>query len=151
MTRLSVRFPNGRRKEFGIDGWIVGEDGIRGMEGFLIDPIGKAIAGAGFAGGLAGLGQGIAAGNTVYQNSGFQTQSYITNSNVPAYAGGKALGSAALEWQTIIRERLSQLVPVVQVLSGREATAVFSQSLAIPDLLEQLGDEDQGVAFNALD
>ena len=53
LTRLSIRLPSGKRKEFPIDGWIVGEDGIRGLEGVLIDPIGKAIVGAGMAGGLA--------------------------------------------------------------------------------------------------
>jgi conjugal transfer pilus assembly protein TraB len=151
MTKLSLRLPNGRRKEFGVDGWIVGEDGIRGMEGVLIDPIGKAIAGAGMAGGLAGLGQGIAAANTVNLNNGFQNQTFIKNDAIPEFAGGVALASAASEWQRIIEDRLQQLVPVVQVLSGREATAVFSQSLSIPDLLEQLEDEEPAVAFNSLD
>jgi hypothetical protein len=152
LTRLSLRLPNGKRKEFPIDGWIVGEDGIRGMEGILIDPIGKAIVGAGMAGGLAGLGQGIAAANVqnrVYANG--NTQSSVNANDIPAYAGGVALSSAATEWQQIIRDRLSQLVPVVQVLSGREATAVFSQSLAIPELLEQLDDEDPAVVFTSLD
>jgi hypothetical protein len=152
LTRLSLRLPNGKRREFPIDGWIVGEDGIRGMEGILIDPIGKAIVGAGMAGGLAGLGQGIAMANVqnrVYANG--NTQSSVNSGNVPEYAGGVALSSAATEWQQIIRDRLQQLVPVVQVLSGREATAVFSQSLAIPELLEQLDDEDPAVVFTSLD
>jgi len=152
LTRLSLRLPNGKRREFPIDGWIVGEDGIRGMEGVLIDPIGKAIVGAGMAGGLAGLGQGIAAANVqnrVYANG--NTQSSVNSNDIPAYAGGVALSSAATEWQQIIRDRLSQLVPVVQVLSGREATAVFSQSLAIPELLEQLDDEEPAVVFTSLD
>jgi len=152
LTRLSLRLPNGRRKEFAVDGWIVGEDGIRGMEGVLIDPIGKAIAGAGFAGALAGVGEGIAAGNTVNQSySNGNRDSYVQNGKIPEYAGGVALSSMAREWDSIIRERLSQLVPVVQVLSGREGTAIFSQSLAIPDLLGQLEDEDSSVVFTSLD
>ena len=152
LTRLSLRMPNGRRKEFAVDGWIVGEDGVRGLEGVLIDPIGKAIDGAGLAGGLAGLGQGIAQSNIqnrTYSNG--TNTSYVNNGRIPEYAGGVALASAANEWQEIIRQRLQQLVPVVQVLSGREATAIFSQSLAIPDLLEQLDDEDPGAAYKALD
>lgn len=151
LTRLSIRLPNGRRKEFAVDGWVVGEDGIRGMEGVLIDPIGKAIAGAGMAGGLAGLGNGIAIASrdTLTYSSGAQS-STIDTSKLPQYAGGIAMASAATEWQQIIKDRLSQLVPVVQVLSGREATAVFSQSLAIPDLLEQV-DEDPSVVFASLD
>jgi hypothetical protein len=151
LTRLSIRLPNGRRKEFPVDGWIVGEDGIRGMEGVLIDPIGKAIAGAGMAGGLAGLGQGIAAANTdtLTYSTGSQSRT-IDSSKIPQFAGGVALSQAATEWQEIIRKRIDLLVPVVQVLSGREATAVFSQSLAIPDLLEQV-DQDPSVVYASLD
>jgi hypothetical protein len=151
LTRLSIRLPNGRRKEFPVDGWIVGEDGIRGMEGVLIDPIGKAIAGAGMAGGLAGLGQGIAAANTdtLTFSTGSQSRN-IDSSKIPQFAGGVALSQAATEWQEIIRRRIDLLVPVVQVLSGREATAVFSQSLAIPDLLEQV-DQDPSVVYASLD
>jgi hypothetical protein len=167
LTRLSVRLPNGRRKEFGIDGWVVGEDGIRGMEGVLIDPIGQALGGAAVAGGLAGAGQAYAASNTIQQiygfnsntngqngqngNGNFGTNVYVDRSKIPEYAGGIALSSAAFEWQNIIRDRVSQMVPVVQVLSGREATAVFSQSLAIPDLLEQLEQEDPGAVFTSMD
>jgi hypothetical protein len=151
LTRLSVRLPDGRRKEFPVDGWIVGEDGIRGMEGVLIDPIGKAIAGAGMAGGLAGLGQGIAAANTntLTYSTGAQSRD-IDSSKIPEFAGGIALSQAATEWQEIIRRRIDLLVPVVQVLSGREATAVFSQSLAIPHLLEQV-DQDPSVVYASLD
>jgi hypothetical protein len=151
LTRLSIRLPNGRRKEFPVDGWIVGEDGIRGMEGVLIDPIGKAIAGAGMAGGLAGLGQGIALANTdtLTFSTGAQNRT-IDSGAIPEYAGGVALSRAATEWQEIIRQRIDLMVPVVQVLSGREATAVFSQSLAIPDLLEQV-DQDPSVVYASLD
>ena len=152
LTRLSIRLPSGKRKEFPIDGWIVGEDGIRGLEGILIDPIGKAIVGAGMAGGLAGLGQGIAAANVqnrVLPNGG--QVSTVDQGDVGTYAAGVALSSVATEWQAIIKDRLSQLVPVVQVLSGREATAVFSQSIAIPELLEQLDDEDPSVVYASLD
>jgi conjugal transfer pilus assembly protein TraB len=163
LTRLSIRLPNGRRKEFGIDGWIVGEDGIRGMEGVLIDPIGQALGGAAVAGGLAGAGQGYAASNTIQQLYSFNNNQnnnqninqgssvYVDRSKIPEYAGGIALSSAANEWQNIIRDRVSQMVPVVQVLSGREATAVFSQSLAIPDLLEQLDQEDPSAVFTSMD
>jgi hypothetical protein len=160
LTRLSLRLPNGRRKEFAIDGWVVGEDGIRGMEGVLIDPIGKAIGGAAMAGGLSGLGQGYAAANSMQylysnNNNGVPgsggSSVYVDKSKIPEYAGGIALSSAAQEWQNIIRDRVSQMVPVVQVLSGREATAVFSQSLAIPDLLEQLDQEDPSVVYTSMD
>lgn len=152
LTRLSIRLPNGRRKEFPVDGWIVGEDGLRGMEGILIDPIGKAIAGQGFAAALGGAGEGIALANqniTTFGATGSQS-SQVDKGKIPEFAAGKGLAGAAVEWQRIIQKRLDALVPVVQVLSGREATAVFSQSLAIPDLLDQV-DEDPAIAFASLD
>ena len=153
LTRLSMRLPNGRRKEFAIDGWVVGEDGIRGMEGVLIDPIGQIIGASAIAGGIAGVGQGIARGNTVLNsNNQFGNQtSFVENGNIPEFAAGVAVSSAAFEYVQIIRQRASQLVPVVQALSGREATAIFSQSLAIPDLLDQLDQEDPSVVFTSLD
>jgi hypothetical protein len=103
------------------------------------------------AGGLAGLGQGIAAANTdtLTFSTGSQSRN-IDSSKIPQFAGGVALSQAATEWQEIIRRRIDLLVPVVQVLSGREATAVFSQSLAIPDLLEQV-DQDPSVVYASLD
>jgi conjugal transfer pilus assembly protein TraB len=151
ITRLSIRMPNGRRKEFPVDGWIVGEDGIRGMEGVLIDPIGKAIVGAGMAGSLAGLGQAMRVANTrntIYGNG--TSLETVDPGAIPQFAAGLGVAGAANEWQQIIRDRLRILVPVVQVLSGREATAVFSQSLAIPDLLDQV-DQDPSVVYTALD
>jgi len=151
LTRLSIRLPNGRRKEFQIDGWIVGEDGIRGMEGVLQDPLGAAIAGAGAAGALSGIGQGLAAAsqNTLTFSNGGQSQT-VNSDKIPQYAAGLGAASAANEWAELIKDRLGQMVPVVQVLSGREVTAVFSQSLAIPDLLEQV-DEDPSVVYASLD
>jgi hypothetical protein len=153
LTRLSMRLPNGRRKEFAVDGWVVGEDGIRGMEGVLIDPIGQVIGAAAIAGGISGIGQGIAQGNTVNNgfNGGANQTSYVQNGQIPEFAAGVAASSAAQEYVNIVRQRAALLVPVVQALSGREATAIFSQSLAIPDLLDQLDDEDPSVVYTSLD
>lgn len=151
LTKLSLRLPNGRRKEFPVDGWVVGEDGLRGMEGVLIDPIGKAIGGSMMAGGLAGAGEGLALANTdtLTYSTGAQSRT-VDSGNIPEYAAGNAASAGAREWSRIIQDRLSQLVPHVQVLSGREVTAVFSESFAIPDLLEQV-DEDPSVVFTSLD
>lgn len=148
LTSLNLRLPDGRRKIIGVDGWVVGEDGIRGMSGILIDPIGKAIGGAGMTGALAGLGEAIAASNTTTTSSYGGNSTYISGS-VTEYAAGKGLSGAAKTWSNIIQDRLDQLVPVVQVLSGREASAVFAKSVTIPDLFDAL--EDQDTSFASLD
>ena len=40
LSSLNIRLPSGRNDVIPVDGWVVGEDGIRGMEGILIDPFG---------------------------------------------------------------------------------------------------------------
>jgi len=148
LTSLNIRLPNGRRKVIPVDGWIVGEDGIRGMAGVLYDPIGKAIAGAGFTGALAGLGEGIKSANSTTYSGYGGTQSFISGST-GQYAAGAGLSGMADTWSDIIKDRLELLVPVVQVLSGRQATAVFAKSVVIPDLYEAL--EEQDTSSAALD
>ena len=147
LTSLNLRLPNGQRKVVPVDGWVVGEDGIRGMEGILIDPIGKVIAGSAMAGGLHGLGEGISdANSTVTKTKGglFGPSEESTNvtGDIGEYAAGKALTGASETYANIIQDRFRQLVPQVQVLSGREATAVFAKSLPITDLFEALETEE---------
>ena len=147
LTSLNLRLPNGQRKVVPVDGWVVGEDGIRGMEGILIDPIGKVIAGSAMANGLHGLGQGIAdANSTVTKTKGglFGPSEETTNvsGDIGEYAAGKALAGASDTYASIIQERFRLMVPQVQVLSGREATAVFAKSLPITDLFEALESEE---------
>jgi hypothetical protein len=152
LTSVNVRLPDGRRKVLKADGWIVGEDGVRGMSGVLIDPIGKAIGGAGFAGFLSGVGQGISQSNAQTVTNTFQGQQNTTmdvTGNVAAFAAGQGASQAAREWSGIIRERLNQMVPVVQVLSGREATAVFAKNVTISGLYDQLEeDEDSSISVS---
>ncbi|MBX7144676.1 MAG: hypothetical protein K1X79_09520 [Oligoflexia bacterium] len=149
LTSLNIRLPDGRRKVVDVDGWVVGEDGLRGMAGELIDPIGKAIAGAGMAGGIAGIGEGFAAAQLT-QNLGENgnSQSFISGS-VGTFAAGRGLAGAASAWSGIIKERISQLVPMVKVMSNREATAVFAKGFAVPGLIEALGEDDNH--YSALD
>ena len=144
MTSVNLRLPNGQRKVLAIDGWVVGEDGIRGMQGVLIDPIGKAIGGAGFATGLQAAAQGFQASRTRVRNNGFGGINEEVTGNIGQFAAATSVAGAGREWSNIIRERLNEMVPVVQVLSGREGTAVFARSVQISDLMEQL-EEGEGV------
>ncbi|RMG44033.1 MAG: hypothetical protein D6719_02625 [Candidatus Dadabacteria bacterium] len=152
LTTMSIRLPNsGRRKTVSIDGWVVGEDGIRGMEGILIDPLGKAIAGTMMVGGLGALGDGIAKSQS-RQTAGFDgTVVENLTGNVPVYTAGKMLASGAESWANLLKERLKNMPAHVRIYSGREATAVFSKPVTIPDLYDELEDEDSGVVFTSLD
>jgi hypothetical protein len=141
LTSMNIRLPNGQRKIIDVDGWVVGEDGIRGMQGVLLDPMGKTIAAAAFAGGLAGLGEGISGSQLETTRNGDSTTQFIAG-NTAEYSAGKMFSSAAGEYRDIIRNRVDQLVPQVQVMSGREATVVFAKSVRIPGLFEALTEQD---------
>lgn len=149
LTSINVRLPNGRRKVLEVDGWVVGEDGIRGMPGVLIDPIGKAIGAAGVVGALEGVGEGFSASQIDTYRSADGSSNQVVAGNTGTYALGQGAAGAARQWGTLLRDRVDQLVPQVQVLSGREATAVFSRSFQISDLYEELEEEDN--VFASLD
>jgi hypothetical protein len=85
-----------------------------------------------------------------FQNGqgGFTTQNL--GSAAEAGGGGAAVG-AAREWNTIIRDRLQNLTPHVQVLSGREATAVFARSFTVEGLYEALADQNANNGPGTLD
>jgi hypothetical protein len=146
LTTLSVQFPNGRRKEVEVDGWIVGEDGIRGMAGVTLDPIGKAIGGGILAGGIQGIGEGFSMAQlTTNQNTNGNNQQLLTG-DVGTYAAGRGLSGGAQMWAGMIKERVALLVPQVQVMSGREGTAVFASPFSLKGLFEAMGEDDNALA-----
>lgn len=142
ITKLNIRLPDGRRKVIDVDGWVVGEDGLRGMQGIPIDPIGKGIAAGGMIGALAAVGEGLARSTTEVTQDAFGNTTEIISDDLGKYAAGKGMSGFAKEWGKIVSERVRQLVPHIEVYSGREGTAVFAQSVAIRGLYETLEDED---------
>jgi conjugal transfer pilus assembly protein TraB len=136
LNELNLSYPDGSRNVIEIDGWVVGEDGIAGMEGVLIDPIGKAIAGSGMAGLIEGAGRGLQAKNVTNRYDPWGGNQVEITGDEGAYAAGEGLASASRTWSRLIENRIAKLVPVVQVYSGREATAIFSRSFQIKGLIE---------------
>lgn len=149
LTKLSIRLPNGERKVVSVDGWIVGEDGIRGLKGILIDPIGKAIAGGIMIGGIAGAGEAISDANSTIEYT-YNGERRLVTGDTAEYALGEGLSNGASVWSDVLKDRLKEMVPVVQVLSGREATATFANEVTIEDLYDQLED-GTNEQFNGMD
>jgi hypothetical protein len=141
LTSLNIRMPSGRRKVLDVDGWVVGEDGLRGMEGVLLDPIGRAIGAGLLTGGLQGLGDAVASKNITRSTNVLGGNSIEVSGSEVEYAAGVALSKAADKWSSIIQNRVNMMVPHVQVLSGRVGTAVFAKTVKIPDLYDELGEE----------
>lgn len=147
LTSLNVAMPDGSRKELKVDGWVVGEDGIRGLSGILIDPLGKALLGAGIAAGVQGFGSALETQNSTTTTNFLGISSTQVTGSPLEYAAGAAIKGAGREYSGIIRDRLAEMVPVVQVYSGRQATAVFSKSVKIPGLFEQLEQGESDFIF----
>jgi hypothetical protein len=147
LSSLAIRHPSGRRSTVKIDGWIVGEDGIRGMSGRLIDKLGRLIlatAGVSFA---AALGNQLGNGNAVTVNNnaaGFQN----LDTNSFDIATASALTDASNRLGQVLLRRYESFVPVVEVLSARDAVAIFSQPTEI-SVIE--GESDFGGAVFAAD
>jgi hypothetical protein len=142
LTSLTLRMPDGEVQNLPIDGYMVGEDGILGLPGIPIDPLGKVLASTATTGAMAGLGRAIATGQTTTITNGNGGITTALTGDVATFAAGQALAQPANLWSQIIRERMEAAVPVIQVYSGREATAIFTKGTAIPRLYELMTTED---------
>lgn len=146
LTDLSVRLPDGQRRTYKVDGWVVGEDGIRGMKGRLIDHLGKAIGAATAIGASKGATEALKATQTTNFLSDDGSITQLASGDTASLLATSALAGGLGGWGEIIKDRISQLVPHVEVLSGREATAVFAKSIVIDGLFEAMEDDGAGLA-----
>jgi hypothetical protein len=113
------------------------------MEGVLIDPLSKILGAVTIAGAIEGTGQAYAQEQTsVYRDIVGGTTTEITG-DAYKYGIGRGVQQGSREWSKIIQQRAQQLVPHVEVLSGREGTAVFSRSFVISDLYEALSNDEE--------
>lgn len=149
MSTMSMRMPDGRRSTVKVDGWVLGEDGIRGLQGHVIDKLGRLIAAT----------AGISFGASLSQSLLFRNQQFnIINNGVPQginfqpgdvdRAFASALTDASNRLGTILLNRYERMVPVVEVLSGREVVAVFSSQTEISPLEDE---NDEGIYTASLD
>ncbi|MCB0344395.1 MAG: hypothetical protein KDD66_04735 [Bdellovibrionales bacterium] len=148
LTNLAMRHKDGRRSVVNVDGWIVGEDGVRGMRGKLIDKLGRLIATT------AGVSFAAALGETLTDNASNGTSTIVTEGGVYDLSGNdvdaataSALTDASNRLGEILLERYEKLVPVVEVLSGREVMAVFSSTAEV----ELYNPDDEGIYASTLD
>ena len=140
LTSMSMRAKDGRRIVLRIDGWVVGEDGIRGMKGRLIDKLGKLIAAAGTIGFTSALGESLSdhASNDQDTSAGGLT---IVSGDLN-YAAANGITDASEKLNQVLIERYEKLIPVVEILSGRDAAIVFSQPVEIMPIED---DADEGL------
>lgn len=142
LTNLAIRHKDGRRSVVEIDGWIVGEDGIRGMQGRLIDKLGELIIATATASTAAALANHIAGNGDLVVEDGGDDNLQLTSNSVEN-AVGKGINESTQKLVDVLIDRYEKLVPVVEVLSGRRAVAVFSQPSEIsPCVDEECGGDE---------
>jgi hypothetical protein len=150
LTDLSIRHKDGRRSVVKVDGWVVGEDGVRGMRGQVIDKLGQVIAAT------AGVSFAAALGDRVTDRTGslplnqvtfdrrgrpiLQDQGLTVTGNDVDIGIASAMTDASNRLGELLLEKYSKLIPVVEVKSGRKVAAVFSSSSEV-ELLEQENNE----------
>lgn len=138
LTELAIRHQDGRRSVVKVDGWIVGEDGVRGMGGKLKDNLTDTL------GALATLSSGLALSDRLQEKA--DNIQVLDSQDIDITQGDvdSALTLGITEtFQTmagIIVDRFQNQIPVVEVLSGRQVVAIFSQGTEIELLID--GDDD---------
>ncbi len=144
LTDLSFRHPDGRRSVVKVDGWIVGEDGVRGMRGTLIDKLGRLIVATAGVSGVAALADRLdnKADSIEVESEG----DVNVNADDINVATASAITDAANRLGQVLIDRYEKLIPVVEVLSGREVYAIFSEVTEV-DLL----DDSEGIYSVSLD
>ena len=144
LQNMSLRHSNGMRSVVSVDGWIIGEDGIRGMKGKLHDKLGELIVASGIT----------AAGSSFVANSFDSTTNNSINNSSGVNVSGDSVENAAAaaivgasdKLLNVYIDRYEGLVPVVEVLPGRQAVAVFSQPIEVMECEEDCGDTELNYA-----
>jgi len=129
LTEMALRHKDGRRSVVKVDGWIIDEDGIRGMGGRLKDNLASTL------GALTLISSGNALADRFSEKA---NDIEISNSSEIAIDQNDIDASLALgatdtfkTMSRIIVDRFQNQIPVVEVLSGRKVVAIFSTGTEI--------------------
>ena len=140
LVKMNLHISGGETRDVAVDGWVVGEDGVRGMQGLLHDPIGKMVLGATEGAFVEGAGEGLSNGKTSIHTGVFGDTTSTTESDPITSAFAKGLSGGSKQIVEFFEERKDLLSPAIEVYSGREATAIFTNTVPIPGLYEVLAE-----------
>lgn len=148
LSDLAFRNPDGRRSVIKVDGWVVGEDGIRGMRGKVIDKLGQVILATMAYSATAAAGDAV---SMRYRNNflGFRGNRDINLTGTDLnMAAASALTDGSVRITQMLLDKYEKLVPVVEVNSGRDVVAVFSRGAEVSVYDEE---EEGGIYSASLD
>ena len=110
-----------------VKGFLVDQDGKIGLKGNVVSRMGSAIARSMIAGFFGGLGEYVAAQNTITSTSPLGTTRTINPDDALQYGAGSGLASAFKDTQKFYLDLAKQALPVIEVGATKDVTLVIEE------------------------
>lgn len=131
LDRLSIVFENGESIETRVNGWVIDDDGIQGLDGQYVWRADEILALSGLSAGLSAGADALAARETLSQLGPVgQVVSTITGDPV-RFAANKSLSASLARMSEIVSARLQEVVPAIYVTNGKSVTVAFISSVTL--------------------
>ncbi len=114
-----------------IKGFLVDQDGKIGLKGKVVSRMGSAIARSMIAGFFGGLGEYVAAQNTITSTSPLGTTQTINTGDALQYGAGSGLASAFKDTQKFYLDLAKQALPVIEVGATKNVTLVIEEGIML--------------------
>lgn len=114
-----------------IKGFLVDQDGKIGLKGRVVSRMGSAIARSMIAGFFGGLGEYVAAQNTITSTSPLGTTQTINTGDALQYGAGSGLASAFKDTQKFYLDLAKQALPVIEVGATKDVSLVIEEGIML--------------------
>jgi conjugal transfer pilus assembly protein TraB len=114
-----------------VKGFLVDQDGKIGLKGRVVSRMGSAIARSMIAGFFGGLGEYVAAQNTITSTSPLGTTQTINADDALQYGAGSGLASAFKDTQKFYLDLAKQALPVIEVGATKDVTLVIEEGIML--------------------
>lgn len=114
-----------------IKGFLVDQDGKIGLKGRVVSRMGSAIARSMIAGFFGGLGEYVAAQNTITSTSPLGTTQTINTGDALQYGAGSGLAAAFKDTQKFYLDLAKQALPVIEVGATKDVTLVIEEGIML--------------------
>lgn len=145
LSRLTCNFPDGASRTWDAAGWLVDQDGIRGVRATIVENLGRKAIAAGTGGAVAGAGQRLSqqqyqvSATTIGGAIGAGTSATFVGSPGRDALGGAATGAANTMTQSI-SDYYNLFGPSLQIGGGTPVTVVLANDLRLPSSGRELSD-----------
>lgn len=129
---LTCNFDSGYSKSWDVAGYIVDEDGIRGIRGVTVNNLENKLISGSLTGGLAGLGEAIRQKQTTQTASGTGGVATNITGSVGGVVAGAALARAGSNATAALADYYAQYKTTVQTGAGTKFSITLLSELTVP-------------------